>query len=175
MAAFTTRRAFHLSNFTTPRLWLSKNQKGFIRVTVASLSAAKLKSMSEPKGTSKGHLSLKPREAKEPQDKLKDLLGKVGVRMEKLEKKIDVKKLSFEKVKNVLNFLEEIGVEGKGQGKIITRRPGILTAKQYLLKLRVQTMRNVGINPESVTYVVRESPGALTGKTEESLPEKVIG
>ena len=34
-------------------------------------------------------------------------------------------------------------------------------------------MRNVGINPESVAYVVRESPGVLTGKTEESLPEKV--
>lgn len=179
MAAFFTRRACHLFNSTKPRLWFSKNQNGFIRETVVSFSAAKLKKIPEPKETPKnvetmkGHFSLKPLKAEESQDKLKDLLRKVGVEMKNLEKKIDVKKLSFQKVKNLLTFLEEIGIEGERRGKIITRRPGILTAKEYLLKLRVQTMRNVGINPESVAYVVRESPGVLTGKTEESLPEKV--
>ena len=179
MAAFITRRACHLFNSTKPRLWLSKKQNCFIRVTVASFSTAKLKSMPEPEETSKnvettkGHFSLKPLKAEESQDKLKDLLRKVGVEMNNLEKKIDVKKLSFQKVKNLLKFLEEIGVEGERRGKIITRRPSILTAKEYLFKLRVQTMRNVGINPESVAYVVKESPGVLTGKTEESLPEKV--
>ena len=101
------------------------------------------------------------------------LLEDIGISVKKIDAWIDVKKLSVEKVKKTLNFLGEIGIEQEDKGKIISRRPGILAAKEDLLRRRVQAMRNVGIYPDSVAYVVRESPGVLTGRTEESLPEKV--
>ena len=101
------------------------------------------------------------------------LLENIGFKVEKKSARIDVTKLSAEKVKKILNFLDEIGIEHQDKGKVISRRPGILTAKENLLRMRVEAMKKAGIYPESVAYVVRESPGVLTGRTEISLPDKV--
>ena len=105
---------------------------------------------------------------------VQSLLENIGFKVEKKDARIDVTKLSVEKVKKILNFLDEIGIEHQDKGKIISRRPGILTAKENLLRMRIEAMKKAGIYPESVAYVVRESPGVLTGRTEISLPDKVM-
>ena len=102
------------------------------------------------------------------------LLENIGFKVEKNNARIDVTKLSVEKVKKILSFLDEVGIEHQDKGKIISRRPGILTAKENLLRIRIEAMKKAGIYPESVAYVVRESPGVLTGRTEISLPDKVM-
>ena len=105
---------------------------------------------------------------------VQSLLENIGFKVEKKNARIDVTKLSVEQVKKILSFLDEIGIEHQDKGKIISRRPGILTAKGNLLRMRVEAMKKAGIYPESVAYVVRESPGVLTGRTEISLPDKVM-
>ena len=105
---------------------------------------------------------------------VQSLLENIGFKVVKKNARIDVTKLSVEKVKKILSFLDEIGIEHQDKGKIISRRPGILTAKENLLRMRVEAMKKAGIYPESVAYVVRESPGVLTGRTEISLPDKVM-
>lgn len=186
MATFLPRRGFQLFDSITPRMMIFMSQKCLMHVNVATSLPAK--SEKSPKrgrvlhktNTKSVKVSPEPRAAAEKPIKLRrepttqDLLEDTGIKVKALDSKIDVKKLSFAKVQNVLNFLEEIGLDRKDKGKVIARRPGILTAKEYLLKTRVQTMRSVGINPDSVAYVVKESPGVLTGRTEESLPEKVV-
>lgn len=183
MAASVGRRAFHLLDFMSPRLWVLTTQNCFVRVHIGTESAPKLRHFSKRVGTFKktktkeGQVSLaKPREVMKEsvhEHQLRDLLRNLGVKIKKLEARMDVEKLSLVKIKSILNFLEEIGIEEKYHGKIIARRPAILTAKEYLLKTRVQAMGSAGINPDSVAYVVKESPGVLTGRTEESLPEKL--
>jgi len=159
------------------------SQERFLHVGLVTSLASKSRNFSKTEGVLRKtnvksrFLSPEPRETKHlnrvKQVTTEDLLEGTGVKLKKLEGWIDVKKLSFEKVNKILNFLEEIGIEGKDKGKVIARRPGILTTKEELLRKRVQTMRIVGIYPESVAYVVKESPGVLTSRTEDSLPDKV--
>lgn len=186
MAAILSRRSHQLFESITPRIMVFMSRKCFLHVDHESGSAGKPKNPTKTgrrlhkKNAKSGDQSLEPRAAipkqvdRQKQTTTQDLLEDIGVKVKKLNAKIDVKKLSFVKVKSILNFLEEIGIDRKERGKIVVRRPGILTAKEYLLRTRVQTMRDVGIKPDSVAYVVQESPGVLTGKTEESLPAKVI-
>ena len=187
MAAVLPRRCHQLFESITPRIMVFMSRKCFLHVDPETGSAVKPKNRTKTgrrlhkKNAKSGDQStLEPRAAipkqvdRQKQTTTQDLLEDIGVKVKKLSAKIDVKKLSVVKVKSILNFLEEIGIDRKERGKIVVRRPGILTAKEYLLRTRVQTMRDVGIKADSVAYVVQESPGVLTGKTEESLPAKVI-
>ncbi|XP_068740873.1 transcription termination factor 3, mitochondrial-like [Montipora capricornis] len=179
MAASVGKRAFHLLDFMSPRLWVLTTQNCFVRVHIGTESAPKLRHFSKRVGTFKKTKTVSlanPREVMKEsvhEHQLRDLLRNLGVKIKKLKDRMDVEKLSLVKIKSILNFLEEIGIEEEYHGKIIARRPAILTAKEYLLKTRVQAMGSAGINPDSVAYVVKESPGVLTGRTEESLPEKL--
>ena len=177
------RGCLRLFDPTMPRIMVNVSQERFLHVGLVTSLASKSRNFSKTEGVLRKtnvksrFLSPEPRETKHlnrvKQVTTEDLLEGTGVKLKKLEGWIDVKKLSFEKVNKILNFLEEIGIEGKDKGKIIARRPGILTTKEELLRKRVQTMRIVGIYPESVAYVVKESPGVLTSRTEDSLPDKV--
>ena len=187
MAALLPRRCHQLFEAITPRIMVFMSRKCFLHVDPDTGSDVKPKNprktgrrLHKKNAKSGDQSTLEPRAAipkqvdRQKQTTTQDLLEEIGVKVKKLSAKIDVKKLSFVKVKSILNFLEEIGIDRKERGKIVVRRPGILIAKEYLLRTRVQTMRDVGIRPDSVAYVVQESPGVLTGKTEESLPAKVI-
>ena len=165
VTVFMSRKCFlHVDPETGPAV---KPQNSTKTVGVLPKKNAKFRDLEPPLAASAKQVDRKK------QTTTQDLLEDIGVKVKKLNAKIDVKKLSFAKVKSILSFLEEIGIDGKDRGKIVARRPGILTAKEYLLRTRVQTMRDVGIKPDSVAYVVQESPGVLTARTEESLPAKV--
>ena len=105
--------------------------------------------------------------------KVSEFLEKNGISVKRVRKQIDLRKLSVEKISRVFKFLDDVGIDRKQQHKIITGRPTILTTKEDFLRHRVKIMRNVGIYPESVVYVIKESPGVLTARIEESLPDKV--
>lgn len=176
-------RCLRLFDSITPRTLVFIRQERFFHVGIVTSLTRKVQNSSNTgrvlrkTNLKSGELSPEPRVPRHvdrpKQLTSQDLLERIGVSVKKIDARVDLKKLPVVKVKNTLHFLEEIGIERQDKGKIIARRPGILTAKEYLLRQRVQTMRNVGINPDSIAYVVKESPGVLTGKTEESLPEKV--
>ena len=105
--------------------------------------------------------------------KVGEFLERNGIRVKNIRKQIDFSKLSVKKIAQVFRFLGEIGIDREDRRKVITRRPTILTTKEVLLKNRVQAMRNIGIYPDSITYVVKEAPGVLTARTEETLRGKV--
>jgi len=105
--------------------------------------------------------------------KVGEFLERNGIQVKIIRKQIDFSKLSVKKIAQIFRFLGEIGIDREHRRKVITRRPTILTTKEVLLKNRVQAMRNIGIYPESITYVVKEAPGVLTARTEETLPGKV--
>ena len=110
-------------------------------------------------------------ERKEPS--LEEFLEEKGVCVKNVKAQLDLSKLSLDRIKKTLKILGEFGIARKEEGKILSRRPRILTMKGDILKKRVQIMRDIGINPDSVVYVITQSPGVLTAKIEESLPEKV--
>lgn len=105
--------------------------------------------------------------------KVGEFLERNGIRVKNIRKHLDFSKLSVKKIAQIFRFLGEIGIDRELRRKVITRRPTILTTKEVLLKNRVQAMRNIGIYPESITHVVKEAPGVLTARTEETLPGKV--
>lgn len=105
--------------------------------------------------------------------KVSAYLEKSGVRVQRVRRQIDLRKLTVEKISRVFKILDDIGIDRNQRHKIISNRPTILITKDDLLRHRVKIMRSVGIYPESVAYVVKESPGVLTARIEESLPDKV--
>ena len=105
--------------------------------------------------------------------KVSEYLEKNGVRVQRVRRQIDLRKLTVEKISRVFKILDDIGIDHNQRHRIISNRPTILTTKDDLLRHRVKIMRIVGIFPESVAYVVKESPGVLTARIEESLPDKV--
>ena len=105
--------------------------------------------------------------------KVGEFLERNGIRVKNIRKQVDISKLSVKKIAQIFRFLGEIGIDREHRRNVITRRPTILTTKEVLLKNRVQAMRNTGIYPESITYIVKEAPGVLTARTEETLPGKV--
>ena len=96
-----------------------------------------------------------------------------GISLKKVKSQMDVSKLTVERSKKVFRFLRDVGLERVDVGRVISRRPGVLVMKEELLKTRVEAMAKSGIQPDALVYVVKQSPGVLTAKTEETLPQKV--
>lgn len=187
MATSSVSRYFRIMDSIPLRKMVSMNQTSYIHVDHVTYIRRKAQHLSTTKQslrkTEKTNdicSQIAPRAEKHLEGckvkrvTVQSLLENIGFKVEKKNARIDVTKLSVEKVKKILSFLDEIGIEHQDKGKIISRRPGILTAKENLLRMRVEAMKKAGIYPESVAYVVRESPGVLTGRTEISLPNKVM-
>ena len=180
MAALKHTFVLRLFNTITPRRLVFRSQKsalhfGFVR----HLAHETQKSSETGQGLQESEKKPeKPREQTEQSPtargvKVREFLEKNGIRVKRIRGQINVSRLSLEKITKIFKFLDEIGIGREHKNKIILRRPSILTTKEDLLRNRVQTMENVGIYPDSVAYVIKEAPGVLTAKTEESLPEKV--
>ena len=187
MATSSVSRYFRIMDSIPLRKMVSMNQTSYIHVDHMTYIRRKAQHLSTTKQslrktekTNDVCSQIAPRAEKHLEGckvkrvTVQSLLENIGFKVEKKNARIDVTKLSVEKVKKILSFLDEIGIEHQDKGKIISRRPGILTAKENLLRMRVEAMKKAGIYPESVAYVVRESPGVLTGRTEISLPDKVM-
>ncbi|EDO34301.1 predicted protein [Nematostella vectensis] len=99
-------------------------------------------------------------------------LSDIGVSLEKVNKQLDISRLSLDRVKGKVGILQGIGLN-KEVGSVISARPSILVIKDEVIYSRVKAMRDVGIKPDALMYVVRKSPGILTARTEETLIEKV--
>lgn len=100
-------------------------------------------------------------------------LDEWGISVKKVKSQMDVSKLTVERSKKVFRFLRDVGLERVDVGRVISRRPGVLVMKEELLRARVEAMAKSGIQPDALVYVVKQSPGVLTAKTEETLPQKV--
>lgn len=163
-----------LFNTTTSRILLFGSQKsashfGFVR----KLATETNKSLETDQGLQETKSTEQPQQSSKAHDKTREFLERNGIRVKKIRSQIDVSRLSVKKIAQILKFLDEIGIDREHRHKIVTNRPTILTTKEDVLRNRVQTMRNIGIFPESVAYVIKEAPGVLTARTEETLPEKV--
>ena len=168
-----------LFNTASPRILVFGSQKGappfdFVRTLVAETQKP-----SETEQGSQGTKLVEQLEHPQPElsskarAKVGEFLERNGIRVKNIRKQTDISKLSVKKIGQIFRFLGEIGIDREHRHKVITRRPTILTTKLVLLKNRVQAMRNIGIYPESITYVVKEAPGVLTARTEETLAGKV--
>lgn len=166
-----------LFNTATPRILMFGSQKsafafGFVRELVTETQKS-LKTNQDLQGTKSVEQPEQPELSSKTRAKVGEFLERSGIRVKNIRSQIDVSRLSVKKIAQIFRFLGEIGIDREQRHKIITRRPAILTTKEVLLKNRVQTMRNIGIYPDSIAYVVKEAPGVLTARTEETLPEKV--
>ena len=166
---FFLLRLFHIKTQQTP---LFGSQKyafhfGFVRNLATETQKEADQGLQETKSTQ--HVVQPPT----TRDKAWELLERNGIRIKKIRRQIDVSKLSVKKIVQILRFLNEIGIEREHRPKILNNRPTILTTREEVLRNRVKAMQNIGIFPESVAYVIREAPGVLTARTEETLPDKV--
>ena len=167
-----------LFNTASPRILLFGSQKGappfiFVR-TLVTETQKPLETEQSSQGTKLvEQLELQPELSSKARAKVGEFLERNGIRVKNIRKQTDINKLSVKKIAEIFRFLGEIGIDREHRHKVITRRPTILTTKLVLLKNRVQAMRNIGIYPDSITYVVKEAPGVLTARTEETLPGKV--
>lgn len=166
-----------LFNTASPRILLFGSQKGappfiFVR-TLVTETQKPLETEQSSQGTKLVEQLEQPELSSKARAKVGEFLERNGIRVKNIRKQTDISKLSVKKIAEIFRFLGEIGIDREQRHKVITRRPTILTTKLVLLKNRVQAMRNVGIYPDSITYVVKEAPGVLTARTEETLPGKV--
>lgn len=160
-----------LFNATTQQILLFRSQKSaFHFAFVRKLATKTHKSLETDQGLQE---TKSTQQSPKAHDKTREFLERNGIRVKKIRSQIDVSRLSVKKIAQIFKLLDEIGIGREHRHKIITNRPSILTTKEDVLRNRVQAMRNIGIFPESVAYVIREAPGVLTARTEEILPEKV--
>lgn len=158
-----------LRTASTPRTLLLRGQSSAISFLFARKLASKAQITVHKEEKSEEEM----KQSQTARAKVSEYLEKNGVRVQRVRRQIDLRKLTVEKISRVFKILDDIGIDHNQRHRIISNRPTILTTKDDLLRHRVKIMRIVGIFPESVAYVVKESPGVLTARIEESLPDKV--
>ena len=158
-----------LRTASTPRTLLLRGQSSAISFLFARKLASKAQMTVHEEEKSEEEM----KQSQTARAKVSEYLEKNGVRVQRVRRQIDLRKLTVEKISRVFKILDDIGIDHNQRHRIISNRPTILTTKDDLLRHRVKIMRIVGIFPESVAYVVKESPGVLTARIEESLPDKV--